>query len=366
MGSGKKFKCALFEILQFSALCIPVFIVIQRFASIIKRVKKAQGQNDGDANTAYWLIVASSIAYVTSVALIIWVPMKYMIAKKKFFSERKKWRPILLVYVILSTLPCFAFLIASMEVQINSNLELHLYDTLTELPVSLVIFSLICVDVIDRLRKCHLTGQMQGKDAGIPSPTLTHLEQVPTVSGQIDGNENENHGATRLATNESVTGGTAPENRENRYSISGYSSHTASSSYYTTQYTPPGHLKFLSTNDARAEIFVDCFVFWFDTIELVRVAGLPQVFRSGWVYPIYIFSYISLLRLIVKPKNPVLSSLGVFLQDIPFLFLRIGLIAVFGYVTPVIYLFKNLLVFLAFIYFNFMTKLKLFNTERMF
>lgn len=92
MASGKKFKCALFEILQFSALCIPVFIIIQRFASIVKRVKKAQGQNDGDANTAYWLVVASSIAYVTSVALIIWVPMKYMIAKKrKFFTKRKKW-----------------------------------------------------------------------------------------------------------------------------------------------------------------------------------------------------------------------------------------------------------------------------------
>ncbi|XP_033914793.1 transmembrane protein 236-like [Acipenser ruthenus] len=364
MASGKKFKCALFEILQFSALCIPVFIIIHRFASIVKQVKKAQGQNDGDANTAYWLVVASSIAYVTFVALIIWVPMKYMIAKKrKFFTERKKWRPILLVYMILSTLPCFAFLIASTEVQVNSNLELHLYDTLTDLPVSLVMFSLICVDVIDRLRKCRLTGQMQEaeRDAGIHSPVLTHLEQVPTVSGQIDENENENHGATRLKANGSVPGITAPENWENRYS-----SRTASSSYYTTQYTPSGRLKFLSTNDARAEMFVDCFVFWFDTIELVRVAGLPQVFRSGWVFPIYIFSYISLLRLIVKPKNPIRSSLGVFVQDIPFLFLRIGLITVFGYVTPLIYLFKNILVFLAFVYFNFVTKLKLFNTERMF
>ncbi|MGH0127595.1 UNVERIFIED_CONTAM: hypothetical protein FKN15_057671 [Acipenser sinensis] len=95
----------------------------KRFASIVKRVKKAQGQNDGDAKTAYWLVVASSIAYVTSVALIIWVPMKYMIAKKrKFFTERKKWRPILLVYMILSTLPCFAFLIASTE---RSQVHVH-------------------------------------------------------------------------------------------------------------------------------------------------------------------------------------------------------------------------------------------------
>ncbi|MGH0134064.1 UNVERIFIED_CONTAM: hypothetical protein FKN15_054461 [Acipenser sinensis] len=219
MGSGKKFKCALFEILQFSALCIPVFIVIQRFASIVKRVKKAQGQNDGDANTAYWLVVASSIAYVTSVALIIWVPMKYMIAKKrKFFTERKKW-------------PWKGYTTTATEAE---------------------------------------------RDAGIHSPVLTYLEQVPTVSGQIDGNENENHGATRLEANGSVPGVTAPENQENRYSISGYSSRTASSSNYTTPYSPSGRLKFLSTNDARAEIFVDCFVFWFDTIELRSCFLVPQ------------------------------------------------------------------------------------------
>ncbi|MGH0174663.1 UNVERIFIED_CONTAM: hypothetical protein FKN15_068385 [Acipenser sinensis] len=252
MGSGKKFKCALFEILQFSALCIPVFIVIQRFASIVKRVKKAQGQNDGDANTAYWLVVASSIAYVTSVALIIWVPMKYMIAKKrKFFTERKKWRPVLLVYVILSTLPCFAFLIASTEM------------------CSPVLYFMYFMSV-------HYKATEAERDAGIHSPVLTYLEQVPTVSGQIDGNENENHGATRLEANGSVPGVTAPENQENRYSISGYSSRTASSSNYTTPYSPSGRLKFLSTNDARAEIFVDCFVFWFDTIELRSCFLVPQ------------------------------------------------------------------------------------------
>ena len=129
-------------------------------------------------------------------------------------------------------------------------------------------------------------------------------------------------------------------------------------------YTGPLH--FLCASDARAEVFVDSFLFWMDTVEMVRVAGHPAVYYSGWVFPIYIFSYLSCLRLVVMPHSPLLSSLGVALQDLPFLFVRIGLIAFFGFVTPLLYLMKNLLVCLAFIYFNFMTKLRVFNTERMF
>ncbi|MBN3315668.1 TM236 protein, partial [Atractosteus spatula] len=365
MGSGKKIKFAFCEILQFAALCIPVFVVMQRFASIVKQVKEA-GMQDGDANTAYWLIVASSVAYVTSVALVIWVPMKYMIAKKrKFFTARKGWRPVTLVYVILSTLPCFAFLIASSEVQINAA---ERFDMLSDLPVSLVLLSFICVDIIDRLRKCRLTGQNHTiedeRDADIPSPILTHLEQITTVSGQMDVERDNDGTRIRLEAN-----GTAPGllgNQERQYSISGLSSRTASTAYNNSPYTSTGPFKFLHCNDTRAEIFVDSFIFWFDTVEMVRVAGHPQVYFSRWVFPIYIFSYISMLRLILKPQNPLLSSLGVILQDIPFLFIRIALISIFGYVTPLLYLFKNLLVVLAFIYFNFMTKLKMFNTERMF
>ncbi|MBN3307373.1 transmembrane protein 236 [Amia ocellicauda] len=361
MGSGKKIKFALFEVLQFAALCVPVFIIMQRFASVVEQIK-----SNAEARTAYWLIVASSIAYVMTVTLVIWVPMKYMIVKKrKFLTENKKWRPVTLAYVVLSTLPCFAFLIASSEVQINSNVTL---DRFTELPVSLVLFSLICVDIIDRLRKCRLTGQVHAnendQDIHLPGPVLTHMEQVATVSGQVDADGGNGEPNTRLEANGSVPGMLG--NQERQYSISGMSSRTTSTVYHNSPNAPSGPLKFLCNNDMRAELFVDSFMYWFDTIEMVRVAGDPQVYYSGWVIPIYIFSYISLLRLVLKPKNPALSSLGVFLQDIPFLFIRIALIAIFGYVTPLLYLLKNLLVFLAFIYFNFMTKLKMFNTERMF
>ncbi|XP_047424456.1 transmembrane protein 236-like [Mugil cephalus] len=380
MGSGRTLKFALCEVLQFAGLCVPLFIVMQRFAVIVAKVKTS-ARPPGDGHTAYWLIVASSIAYVTSTALLIWVPLKYMIfVKKKFLVGRKKWRPVALVYVILSTLPCFAFLIASSEVQINNNIK---HDMFTELPVSLVLFSLISIDVVERIRHCRLTGQSNEmeRDAEIPSTVLTHVEQVtpvtpitpaapapavpgPAVSSQgvptpMQPGASQNGAGARPETNGTVPG--------RPFSVSGLSSRSASTTaYHLSPYAYTGPLRFLCASDARADVFVDSFMFWMDTVEMVRVAGHPLVYYSGWVFPIYIFSYLSCLRVVVMPHSPLLSSLGVALQDLPFFFVRVGLIAFFGFVTPILYMMKNLLVCLAFIYFNFMTKLKVFNTERMF
>lgn len=108
------------------------------------------------------------------------------------------------------------------------------------------------------------------------------------------------------------------------------------------------------------------FLFWFDTVELVRMAGEPSVFYSPWVFPVYILAFLSTLRMVVAPHSPLLSSAGVALQDFPFLVLRVALIAVFGYVTPVLYPLKNVLVTLSFVYFTFLTKLKIFRSQSMF
>ncbi|XP_061569928.1 transmembrane protein 236-like [Cololabis saira] len=402
MGSGSTLKFALCEVLQFAGLCVPLFIVMQRFAVIVAKVKTS-AQPPGDGRTAYWLIVASSIAYVTTTALLVWVPLKYMVfMKKKLLIGRKKWRPVALVYVILSTLPCFAFLIASSEVQINNNMT---HDTFIELPVSLVLFSLICIDVVERIRHCRLTGQANEieRDTEIPSTVLTHVEQVtpvtpitpavpapaapgpaapapaapapaapaPAAPGQggpaplQPGAGNQNGAGARPETNGTVPG--IPGNPGRPFSISGLSLRSASTTaYHISPYAYTGPLRFLCASDARADVFVDSFMFWMDTVEMMRVAGHPAVFFSGWVFPIYIFSYVSCLRVVVMPHSPLLSSLGVALQDLPFFFVRVGLIAFFGFVTPLLYLMKNLLVCLAFVYFNFMTKLRVFNTERMF
>lgn len=123
-----------------------------------------------------------------------------------------------------------------------------------------------------------------------------------------------------------------------------------------------GVLRAMSQRDTRAEIFLWSFLLWSDTIEMVRVAGHQAVYKSGWVYPVYLFSFISLLRIIFTPQNPLLNSLGILLQDLPFIFVRLSLIIDLGTVTPVLGLCKNVLVTLSYVYFNYLTKFRVFSS----
>ncbi|KAK0150241.1 Transmembrane protein 236 [Merluccius polli] len=241
------------------------------------------------------------------------------------------------------------------------------------------------------------------RDAEIPSTVLTHMEQVtagaatPGAAAALPGQPVAPGAAAAPAAPAAApadpaaaaAGAPAPAGPATQpeangavpgiigcpgrpFSISGLSSGSAGSGgggaglYRQPPYGYSGPLRFLCAGDARADVFVDGFLFWMDTVEMVRVAGLPAVYYSGWVFPVYIFSFLSCLRLVVMPRSVLLSALGVALQDLPFLFVRIGLIAFFGFITPLIYLMKNLLVCLAFVYFNFMTKLRFLNTERMY
>ncbi|XP_048856965.1 transmembrane protein 236-like [Brienomyrus brachyistius] len=393
MGSRKVVKLALCEVLQFNALVVPLLVVMQKFAAVVWHVRSS-AMLSGDASTPYWLIVAVSVAYVTTVALLVWVPMKYLVFKKRrFLIGRKKWRPVALAYVVLSTLPCFAFLIASAEVQISSGLR---HDAFTELPVSLVLLSLICIDITERIRQCRLTGQVHPpqRDADIPSSLLTGVGPLsprspqPAVApgvvmlGQVDGSREQNMAngrqtpGSRLVHSTGLNFRSDPNGTIPGLSLSGNQGRQYSSApvaqlpilpvYYPPQYVVSGPLRFLSASDSRAEVFVDGFLFWLDTVEMVRAAMHPVVFYSRWVFPIYISSYLSILRVVVMPGSTLLATLGIALQDIPFLFIRIGLVAIFGFVTPLLYLLKNLLLSLAFFYFNFVTKLRIFNTQSLF
>ncbi|XP_056322978.1 transmembrane protein 236 [Danio aesculapii] len=350
MLSGKTVKLIVYELLQFACLCIPVFVVMERFASVIRFVKSS--------DTAYWLVVAASVAYAASVTLFVWVPLKYFMLKTQRFSEVTNWRPVTLAYVILSTLPCFAIIIASSKVQVDAAVR---FDRLTELPVSLVLFSLICVDIVERIRPLRLTGKASGLDLDLemPGPVLTHLEQVTSISGHLQANGQDGDASFRSpVSNGSLSG---------RWGDAGtYGLPRTSSSAYLYSHSHSGLLSFLWKRDPRHDLFVSSFMFWLDTVEMVRVAGTNSVYYSGWVFPIYILAYLSLLRVVITPDSPLLASSSILSQDLPFLVVRICLLAVFGYVTPVLYILKNILASISFVYFVFMTKLKLLNRGSMF
>ncbi|XP_044540051.1 transmembrane protein 236-like, partial [Gracilinanus agilis] len=183
-----------------------------------------------------------------------------------------------------------------------------------------------------------------------PQIQATGLQQVKTVTEQVKASEGDN---TVSETNSSPV----PRPRtfvQNRQPVSSVADESPFSS---------GILRTMSQPDKRAEIFLTSFIIWSDTIEMMRVSGHRDVFRSGWIYPVYIFSYISLLRIIFTPQFSLLSSLGVFLQDFPFIFVRVSLIAALGTITPVLGLLKNILVTLSYFYFNYLTKLRVFTTH---
>ncbi|XP_066536395.1 transmembrane protein 236 [Hoplias malabaricus] len=354
MVSMKKVKLVVFELLQFSCLSVPVFVVLERFASLLRFVKS-------DDTTAYWLVVAVSIAYVTTVTLFVWVPLKFFILKTRgFFTDITDWRPVTLAFVILSTLPCLSVVLAASKVQVDNGLH---RDVFTELPVSLVLFALICVDIVERIRPYRLRGQASGLESDFesPGPVLTHLEQVNSVSAQLqEVNRAENGSAL------------SPDVRTG--SVSGYwrtldapsMSRASSAAYLYNSRSYSGSRRFLWARDPRHELFLDTFLFWLDTVEMVRVGGDEAVFFSNWVFPVYILAFVSMLRVVITPHSPLLASVGVLTQDLPFLVIRICLIGVFGFVTPLLYVMKNLLTCLTFVYFRLLTKLKVFNRGSMF
>uniref|UniRef100_A0A8C6TKP4 Si:dkey-32m20.1 n=1 Tax=Neogobius melanostomus TaxID=47308 RepID=A0A8C6TKP4_9GOBI len=155
MPSGKTIKFWVFEILEFTALVAPVFVVLERFASVLKNI--------GDT-TAYWRIVAVTIAYVTIVTLLVWAPLEYMVLKRRrFITEITQWRPTILVYLVLSTAPYRT-----------------ISETLADLPVSLVLFSMIIVDIVEKLRLYHLMGPSKSFNMVFKKLFHTMAGQHPT------------------------------------------------------------------------------------------------------------------------------------------------------------------------------------------
>ncbi|XP_072364677.1 transmembrane protein 236 [Scyliorhinus torazame] len=359
MISGKKLKFVVFEILQFAALSVPTIVVAERFASIVMTKGSTVDFK------SYQLILACSVAYVACVSLIIWAPMKFLMFKKRILSNVTKWEPALLMHLIFTTLPCFGFIIAGSQVQHGSTSA----QTFSDLPVSLVVMCLILVSVIENLRKWQLVGKLDGTCSGVilasNEPVLTNLEQIATIAVRQDRADGNNQITAEVTENEFASP-VVPRTSDKSNTVLQPCLHSTRAGCTTLEHKIPASLKVLAVKDYRAEIFATEIINWLDTVELVRVAGLPSVATTGWVYPIYIFSYLSLLRIVLHSANPFLPSLAIMLQDFPFFFVRVSLIGVMGFVTPVLYPLKNIIVLITFIYFNYVIRLKYFNHTQQF
>lgn len=83
MTSRKTARLVVCELLQFAALVVPLFVILERFARIV---------HDSKGLTSYWLVVAASVACVTSLTLLLWAPLRYVILKRRgSISEATQW-----------------------------------------------------------------------------------------------------------------------------------------------------------------------------------------------------------------------------------------------------------------------------------
>ncbi|XP_004860021.1 macrophage mannose receptor 1 isoform X6 [Heterocephalus glaber] len=338
MISGKIIKLVVFELLEFAAFSTPTLVTMEQFATAYHRAKNISER------TRYWLIISCSIAYVAVVTLLIWVPVKVLFYKKHhLYKKITGWRPVLMMCVVLTTLPSFSFSIAVTEVQKNNNGSIDLLpDSLPDLPVSLVLLSLIVVDILEKLRTYPLRGQEKSnEDRHIHTTSLQQIKTVAEQVGQNGGNPGLSQAAKAPGMSQLSSDGPVGSQEPSFDS---------------------GILRTISRRDDRAELFLWSFLRWSDTIEMVRVAGHPAVYKSGWLYPVYIFSYLSVLRIVFTPQNPLLNSLAILLQDLPFVFVRFSLIVALGTITPILGLCKNVLVTLSYVYFNYLTRLRPFSS----
>ncbi|XP_055970517.1 transmembrane protein 236 [Sorex fumeus] len=343
MISGKTIKLVVFELLEFVAFSVPTLVIVEKFAS------SYQGMLTTPERTHYWMIVSCSIAYVASTTLLIWVPVKVLLYKKRhLYKKIKGWRPVMMMSVILTTLPSFSFSVATTEIKKNGTSS-NSNDSITplpDLPVSLVLTCLIVLDIIEKLRIYPLRGtQKMSLSHHIHETTLQNIRTVSDGVTQSAGSSvaPQPTKRTKVPAANIESPSLQPEGpQEPNFQLSIW--------------------RTVSHQDRRAEIFLWSFVNWSDTVEMVRVAGHSAVYTSAWIYPVYIFSYISLLRILLTPKNPLRHFLGVVLQEVPFIFLRLSLIISLGTITPVLGLCKNVLVAFSYFYFNHLTKLRLFST----
>lgn len=81
MVSEKLIKVLVFELLEFAAFSTPTLVIVEQFATAY------QTTMGNPEKTHYWLIVSCSIAYVASVTLLIWVPIKVLLFKKHRFTK---------------------------------------------------------------------------------------------------------------------------------------------------------------------------------------------------------------------------------------------------------------------------------------
>ncbi|XP_078661824.1 transmembrane protein 236-like [Branchiostoma floridae x Branchiostoma belcheri] len=352
----------LLELCQWSSLAIPIFVTSEGVARTVDRIQagnttsNAEEAGSNDPLPYYWLLVAASIAYAATVTLLIYLPVKYCFMwKNRFLLENAKWLPAILMHLLLSVLPCMALMLVGIELQAANSEITPQFDTYTHFAVPLVVLGVLVTSWVEKVRRFPNLSSAGAEMTEGPTSPRSMVNPVYTIDG-ADGSQSTDEQSPRDPPGPSSTPHT-PVSIRRSFPMS-----------FSSSRSSPRPRPKLTSNDDRARILSAEFFSVYDVLELLLVTNFHDVCRTYWIFPIYVVAFLSMFKSILRLDHRFLPLVSMATHEIPFLILRIALLAKFGIeIMSVVYPLKNLAVISFYVYYNFIVviiKSRAFNRNR--
>nr|XP_002125397.3 transmembrane protein 236-like [Ciona intestinalis] len=277
----KLVKQIVAEVTQWAAFATPLFVTGVEFGKL-EQMK-----------ASYWLVVSVTIGYVAASTLLLWLPVKLVFDWMKLLTWfNGQWSPPILLYFILTSLPCCVIIMVGTKFANNFNENKDFQNSCVEL----LVIMLLVTDWSEKLKNYKLR-------MSHPVPSVNSITDYPPSS---------------------------------RGSVTSLIPRPKYSSAWTDERPPELIANLLNIYDVR----------------LMFATSSGEVTSTNWIYAIYVISFISISTFILKHDSSYRPIMTLILLDCPFFVLRLSMLARFGQVTSILFLLKNFFVITALLYFN--------------
>lgn len=310
-------KLFVLEFIQWAAFATPVFVTGSEFGL---------SENYKSTASLYWLVVSVSIGYVAGATLLVWLPVKLLFQwYKKIDFYNDEWCQSTLLFAVLSAVPVIGMVMEGQRIDtvISGRQNNFQYSSIELLTIMLAV-----TGVMEKMKGYRLlASKLQYEQEQNEAVANANAE---AGSGKITNTERYNiYGSVRAKTG---TGRNMMPLTSKKKMIKGY----------------------LSWNDPRPVAFLEHLLSIYDIrleMLLITKTDLP------WMYGILPIGLIATFSLVLTKYSRYYHIITVLLLDLPFFFLRLSVLASSGHVDSVLFLLKNFLVVLSFVYFNVGTEL---------
>ncbi|XP_019613485.1 PREDICTED: transmembrane protein 236-like [Branchiostoma belcheri] len=228
------------------------------------------------------------------------------------------------------------------------------FDTYTHFAVPLVVLGVLVTSWVEKVRRFPNLSSAGAEMTEGPTSPRSMVNPVYTIDG-ADGSQSTDEQSPRDPPGPSAPH--TPVSIRRSFPMS-----------FSSSRSSPRPRPKLTSNDDRARILSAEFFAVYDVLELLLVTNFHDVCRTYWIFPIYVVAFLSMFKSILRLDHRFLPIVSMATHEIPFLILRIALLAKFGIeIMSVVYPLKNLAVIAFYVYYNFIVviiKSRAFNRNR--